>query len=165
MKLLVTGGAGFIGSMFVRLVLERYPEDSVTTLDLLTYAGNPANLAELLDEPRHRFVHGDIADAADVARRPLTGTPSAVSAEEAWEASCMRLSKLTQRRIRSHGRSIDVVGDVNAVVSANVGESGATTRTSGTQRIVQRSGRTEVSTEHAAQPPANARPSSELPGS
>ena len=64
MRILVTGGAGFIGSMFVRLVLDRYPEDTVTTLDLLTYAGNPANLADLIDEPRHRFVHGDIADAA-----------------------------------------------------------------------------------------------------
>ena len=64
MKILVTGGAGFIGSAFVRLVLERYPEDRVTTLDALTYAGNPANLAELAGEPRHRFVHGDIGDAA-----------------------------------------------------------------------------------------------------
>ncbi|MBA2278256.1 MAG: dTDP-glucose 4,6-dehydratase [Chloroflexia bacterium] len=64
MKILVTGGAGFIGSMFVRLVLDRYSDDSVTTLDLLTYAGNPANLLDVQGDPRHRFVHGDIADAA-----------------------------------------------------------------------------------------------------
>ena len=62
MRLLVTGGAGFIGSAFVRLVLERHPADTVTTLDALTYAGNPANLAGLEDHPRHRFVRGDIAD-------------------------------------------------------------------------------------------------------
>ncbi len=62
MKILVTGGAGFIGSAFVRLVLERYPDDTVTTLDALTYAGNRANLSELEQNPRHSFVHGDIAD-------------------------------------------------------------------------------------------------------
>jgi dTDP-glucose 4,6-dehydratase len=66
MKLLVTGGAGFIGSAFVRLVLDRYPEDSVTTLDALTYAGNPANLLDLEDNPRHAFIPGDIADPASV---------------------------------------------------------------------------------------------------
>jgi len=64
MKLLVTGGAGFIGSAFVRLVLDRYPDDTVTTLDALTYAGNPANLRDLAAAPRHTFVQGDIGDAA-----------------------------------------------------------------------------------------------------
>lgn len=64
MNILVTGGAGFIGSAFVRLVLEAYPDDTVTTLDALTYAGNPANLADLDTHPRHTFVHGDIADAS-----------------------------------------------------------------------------------------------------
>jgi hypothetical protein len=59
----------------------------------------------------------------------------------------MRLSKLIQRRIRKHDRGVDLVGDVNAAISANVGERGATTSTSSSQRIVQRSGRTQVSTE------------------
>jgi dTDP-glucose 4,6-dehydratase len=63
MRLLVTGGAGFIGSAFVNHVLTEHGIDDVVTLDLLTYAGNQANLADVLANPRHRFVHGDIADA------------------------------------------------------------------------------------------------------
>jgi dTDP-glucose 4,6-dehydratase len=62
-KILVTGGAGFIGSNFVRYVLAQHPDDSVVTLDKLTYAGNPANLREVEADPRHRFVRGDICDA------------------------------------------------------------------------------------------------------
>ena len=53
----------------------------------------------------------------------------------------MRFSKLIQRRIRKHANGVDLVGDVNAAVAANVGESGAHTSTSSTQRIVQRSTR------------------------
>ena len=71
MRLLVTGGAGFIGSEFVRLTLATHPDSSVTVLDKLTYAGNLANLAPVLQETRLRFVHGDICDAAlvgDLAR-------------------------------------------------------------------------------------------------
>ena len=63
MKLLVTGGAGFIGSNFVRHILTTHPEDSVVNLDKLTYAGNPANLADVADNPRYTFVKGDICDA------------------------------------------------------------------------------------------------------
>jgi dTDP-glucose 4,6-dehydratase len=61
-KILVTGGAGFIGSNFVRHLLTAHPEDSVVTLDKLTYAGNPANLRDVEADPRHRFVKGDICD-------------------------------------------------------------------------------------------------------
>jgi dTDP-glucose 4,6-dehydratase len=64
-RLLVTGGCGFIGSAFVRLALERGAE--VVNLDKLTYAGNPANVADVADDPRYRFVHADIADAGAVA--------------------------------------------------------------------------------------------------
>ena len=67
MRLLVTGGAGFIGSNFVRYVLGRDRDVHVTTLDSLTYAGNLANLESVRDDPRHRFVRGDITETAAVA--------------------------------------------------------------------------------------------------
>ena len=63
MKLLVTGGAGFIGSAFIRLVLETDPAVEVVNLDKLTYAGNLENLAGAALDRRYRFVHGDICDA------------------------------------------------------------------------------------------------------
>ena len=63
MKLLVTGGSGFIGSNFIRHVLTAHPDDSVVNLDKLTYAGNPANLKDVERDPRYAFVHGDICDA------------------------------------------------------------------------------------------------------
>jgi dTDP-glucose 4,6-dehydratase len=56
----VTGGAGFIGSAFVRLVLEETSDYNVINFDALTYAGNPENLIGLEDNPRHTFIHGDI---------------------------------------------------------------------------------------------------------
>jgi dTDP-glucose 4,6-dehydratase len=62
-QLLVTGGAGFIGVNFVRWVLREQPDVRITNLDKLTYAANPASLAEFDDDPRYTFVHGDIADA------------------------------------------------------------------------------------------------------
>jgi dTDP-glucose 4,6-dehydratase len=61
--LLVTGGAGFIGSNFARRILARHADAQVTVLDKLTYAGNLANLDDLMADERFRFVHGDIADA------------------------------------------------------------------------------------------------------
>lgn len=62
MKLLVTGGAGFIGSNFVRYMLQRYPEIHLINYDLLTYAGNLESLQDIEDNPNYRFVKGDIAD-------------------------------------------------------------------------------------------------------
>ncbi len=61
-SLLVTGGAGFIGSNFALYWLETYPQDRVLVLDALTYAGNRANLASVEDNPNFTFVHGDICD-------------------------------------------------------------------------------------------------------
>jgi dTDP-glucose 4,6-dehydratase len=66
MRLLVAGGAGFIGSEFVRHTIMSHPEDSVVVLDKLTYAGNLRNLDPVADSGRFRFVHGDICDAAAV---------------------------------------------------------------------------------------------------
>jgi dTDP-glucose 4,6-dehydratase len=68
MHLLITGGAGFIGSEFVRMTMRQHPEDQVTVLDKLTYAGNPRNLDAVRDDPRFRFLQGDIADPAVVGR-------------------------------------------------------------------------------------------------
>jgi dTDP-glucose 4,6-dehydratase len=71
MNVLVTGGAGFIGSNFIRHLLATHPASSVINLDKLTYAGNLENLRDVERDPRYRFVHGDVSDAAlvrDVAR-------------------------------------------------------------------------------------------------
>ena len=61
-RLLVTGGAGFIGSNFVRYILSKHPSYQVVVLDKLTYAGNLANLADVAGNPKYRFVRGDICD-------------------------------------------------------------------------------------------------------
>jgi dTDP-glucose 4,6-dehydratase len=61
-EVLVTGGAGFIGSQFVRSALAAHADWRVTTLDKLTYAGRLENLEEVLDHPRHRFIRGDVCD-------------------------------------------------------------------------------------------------------
>jgi dTDP-glucose 4,6-dehydratase len=70
MRVLVTGGAGFIGSHYVRTMLTGgyagYEDAEVTVFDKLTYAGNPANLAPVADSPRYRFVRGDICSPADL---------------------------------------------------------------------------------------------------
>jgi dTDP-glucose 4,6-dehydratase len=63
-KLLVTGGAGFIGSNFVRMVISEHPDCFIVNLDKLTYAGNLENLAGLENHPNHKFIRGDICDGA-----------------------------------------------------------------------------------------------------
>jgi dTDP-glucose 4,6-dehydratase len=62
MKLLVTGGAGFIGSNFILYWLKKYPEDSIVNLDKLTYAGNLENLKSVENNPNYKFIQGDICD-------------------------------------------------------------------------------------------------------
>jgi dTDP-glucose 4,6-dehydratase len=67
-NVLVTGGAGFIGSGFVRYMLARYPDINVVVFDKLTYAGNLDNLESVSQNPRYKFLRGDIADRGAVAR-------------------------------------------------------------------------------------------------
>jgi dTDP-glucose 4,6-dehydratase len=62
LRLLVTGGAGFIGSNFIRYILRQHPNREVTNLDKLTYAGNLENLEDVSGDPGYRFIKGDIAD-------------------------------------------------------------------------------------------------------
>lgn len=62
MKLLITGGAGFIGSNFIRYMLGKYPDYQIINLDKLTYAGNLDNLSDISDNPNYSFTEGDIAD-------------------------------------------------------------------------------------------------------
>ena len=62
MKILITGGAGFIGGNFCHYMLEKHPEDDYVCLDALTYAGNMETLADIMDKPNFKFVKGNICD-------------------------------------------------------------------------------------------------------
>ena len=77
-RILVTGGCGFIGANFIRLLLEDDPDIAITNLDGLTYAGNPDNLADLAGNPRYHFVHGDIADRPMVLKLVVEGRYDAI---------------------------------------------------------------------------------------
>lgn len=77
MRLLVTGGCGFIGSNFIRCVLSNHGEDEILNLDKLTYAGNPENLREIESDVRYSFQKGDISNSDDVAQA-FSWSPDAV---------------------------------------------------------------------------------------
>ena len=76
--ILITGGAGFIGSCLVRQLIAEEPAVRIVTLDKLTYAGNLDSLQPVINEPRHKFVQGDVADATLVRELLQTEHPSAV---------------------------------------------------------------------------------------
>ena len=82
MTLIVTGGAGFIGSNFIFYMLGRYPETRVVCLDKLTYAGNLATLAPIMERPNFRFVQADICDRLAVDR---------LFEEDIWGRFCILL--------------------------------------------------------------------------
>jgi dTDP-glucose 4,6-dehydratase len=77
-RIVVTGGAGFIGSNFVHFVLREHPEDEVVVLDKLTYAGNLENLEDVAGDPRYAFVKGDICDP-EVVSATLDGADAVVN--------------------------------------------------------------------------------------
>jgi dTDP-glucose 4,6-dehydratase len=77
MHIVVTGGCGFIGSNFIRLVLQTRPDWRVTNIDKLTYAGNPANLSDLAGNPNYKFFKADICDSA-LMGEIITAAPDAV---------------------------------------------------------------------------------------
>jgi dTDP-glucose 4,6-dehydratase len=110
MKLLVTGGAGFIGSNFVRYMLEKYPDCRIVNLDKLTYAGNLENLSGLENDSRHEFVQGDICDADAVSTLLQNGVDAVINfaAESHVDRSILR----SQEFIRTN-----VVGTLNLLES------------------------------------------------
>src|SRR5499426_2190992 len=92
MNLLVTGGAGFIGSSYVRFVRRSRPDDLVVNVDVLTYAGNLENLRDLEGDPRHVFARADICDGAamlEVMRRHAIDAVINFAAESHVDRSIM----------------------------------------------------------------------------
>jgi dTDP-glucose 4,6-dehydratase len=103
--ILVTGGAGFIGSNFVRFVLKNRPETRVTNLDKLVYSGNLHSLEDVEHDPRYRFVHGDVCDHL-VADRLLTQCDAVVhmAAESHVDRSIMDAGPFVQTNV--HGTQV-----------------------------------------------------------
>jgi dTDP-glucose 4,6-dehydratase len=118
LRILVTGGAGFIGSAFVRRTLAERQDIEIVTYDKLTYAGNLDNLAPVADNPRHRFVCGDICDAGAVNGVFADTAPDAVvhfAAESHVDRSIMDPSAVIDTNVQGTTTLLD------AARSARVG--------------------------------------------
>jgi len=79
MKILITGGAGFIGSHLVRLMVKKYPNYQIVNLDKLTYAGNLENLKDIENAPNYTFIKGDITDSEMMQELFQEGIKASVS--------------------------------------------------------------------------------------
>jgi dTDP-glucose 4,6-dehydratase len=101
MKLLVTGGAGFIGSNFVRYMLEKHPDCRIVNLDKLTYAGNLENLSGLEKDTRHEFVQGDICDQDTVGAILQKGVDTVINfaAESHVDRSILQSKEFIQTNV------------------------------------------------------------------
>ena len=141
MRLLVTGGAGFIGSNFVHYILKKYPGYRIVSLDKLTYAGNLENLADLKSDSRHEFIHGDICDPDCVRAIFSAGVDAAVNfaAESHVDRSILDSSEFVRTNIEgtrnlldiSRGNKIDRFIQVSTdEVYGSLGDSGAFTENS-----------------------------------
>jgi dTDP-glucose 4,6-dehydratase len=102
MKLLVTGGAGFIGSNFIQYIIREHPDWEITNLDKLTYAGNLENLTGVQDEPAYHFVRGDITDRELIDRLLGTGFSAIINfaAESHVDRSILDASPFIETNIK-----------------------------------------------------------------
>jgi dTDP-glucose 4,6-dehydratase len=101
LKLLITGGAGFIGSNFVRFMLKQYPDYRILNLDKLTYAGNLENLAGLEHDSRHEFIQGDICDGSLVGGILKKGADAVINfaAESHVDRSILHSSEFVRTNV------------------------------------------------------------------
>jgi dTDP-glucose 4,6-dehydratase len=125
-QILITGGAGFIGSNFVRFVLHERPNWRIVNLDALTYAGNKANLADVEREERYTFVHGDIRDRPTVLHA-LAGCDAVVhfAAESHVDRSIVDSSPFISTNVQGTQVLLDAcreVGDVTRFIQIGTDE-------------------------------------------
>lgn len=114
MKILVTGGCGFIGSNFIRYLLRQAEAYEIVNLDALTYAGNPANLQDLHKEPRYTFVHGDICDRSLVEHVMADGVEAIVhlAAESHVDRSILDAAAFVRTNVLGTQTLLDVARHV-----------------------------------------------------
>lgn len=111
MTILITGGAGFIGSNFVHFMLRKHPEYRIINLDKLTYAGNLENLEEVEDNPRYVFEHGDICDRATVEKilsRHNVGVIINFAAESHVDRSILQSSEFVSTNVQGTNVLLDL---------------------------------------------------------
>ncbi len=109
MKLLITGGAGFIGSNFVLYWMRHHPEDFIVNLDKLTYAGNLENLKDVENNPHYKFIHGDICDTQTV-EKAMDGIDTVVhfAAESHVDRSIMKPDQFVETNVLGTQVLLDV---------------------------------------------------------